>query len=166
MTTLFRYFCVSLFFLFCVSVVLFVVCFLFFFLEFISNLTKKTSSRGHNINMNEFWIFATLSVCLVAVFYSWAQRVAKKIKRNETAYKYSGSGIQKMIAVFSNYYARKALLQKLKIVLGILSPPISVGCEAPECDLVALDGSTCFQLVRDIANVTDVPLILNIGSYN
>ncbi len=118
-------------------------------------------------NIAELALYVSLLVGLVGGIYLWIQNVSKKIKSNETAYKYSGSsGAQKMVAVLSNSYAREAVWRNWKIWMGLAPMPLKIGEKAPECDLIGVDGRSKYKLLRDYANKTDIPLILNIGSYN
>ncbi len=129
------------------------------------NLIKSSAAAEENTTA-ELVLHASVLAGLVGGIYLWIQMVAKKIKRNETAYKYTAGGLEKMLAVFSNSYARKAVFRSWQIRLGLVSNPVQVGDAASECDLVDLNNSPK-KLVKDFINATaDMPLILNIGSYN
>ncbi len=113
-----------------------------------------------------FVILAVLAIsliCLVAIA-KWARDQGKLIKENETHYKYSVSGFQKLLGVLQNPYARSAILTRWKIKLGI-EKQLQNGSKAPEVDLVTLDGKN-MKLIENYGVMNSLPLILNIGSYN
>jgi hypothetical protein len=110
-------------------------------------------------------ITAAISV-VFAIVISWLYKKSKLVKENETFYKYKVSGFQKLLAILKNPYARQAIWSRWMIKLG-LKKQLGVGSLAPEVDLVSLDGKSTVKLIAQYAAMApDVPLIVNMGSYN
>ena len=97
-------------------------------------------------------------IAIVAFVMNWIQTKSKLIKKNQVGHK--------IISVAKSQWARKKLWMDLQLRCGLLKP-LTIGMLAPNARLIHLNGSNC-RLVNDIINKLpqDMPLIVNIGSYN
>jgi hypothetical protein len=99
----------------------------------------------------------------IHIFYS---RV-KKLKDVKLHYRLEESVtvFQKLHIALTNPWAVKQALASFRISLG-LSRPLREGDAAPEVDLISLDGKTSVKLIEQYAASSELPLIINIGSFN
>jgi hypothetical protein len=115
-------------------------------------------------------LFSLVGLGIVLFFvyklYLFADSKSKLIKANQTGYKVSGSGLDKLYSIVWNPFARQMIWMNWKLKLGLIQP-LKVGSLVPDTPLVRLNGSSC-HLLKDFVNQCppNVPLVINVGSYN
>lgn len=114
------------------------------------------------------WLLIGVSAVMVlgVLFYRFVDSKSKLIKSNQTGYKVSGSGVDKLYSIMFNPFARQMIWLNWQLKCGLIKP-LSVGSLAKDVSLVHLDGTSC-SLIKDFVRncPTDMPLVVNIGSYN
>jgi hypothetical protein len=100
-------------------------------------------------------------VFIVCFYLKSSSSSAKTEKKEKPLY-------LRLISLFSNPYFYDKLWKRTKRFLFpfLCDEIIALGGKALDAKLVGLDGKTELQLLDIVKETIDIPLIINIGSYN
>lgn len=106
-------------------------------------------------------------IAVAAIFFNLVYSRIKKLKDVKVHYRLEDSVTfsQKLHIALTNPWALKQAWASFKIVLGI-SRQLREGDAAPEVDLISVDGKRTVKLIGQYAASSNLPLIINIGSFN